>query len=792
MILKILQFTIRNFRYRKLFTFVNLTGLTIGIISASLILIYISYELSFDHFHKNAANIFRVYSTFTMGEKNQAWVQTPNPLGPFLLDKFPEIEKTVRVTRLNKGLVSYGDKNFNEDRIVLVDSAIFDVFTLPLIVGSPDGVLKQPNSIVLSESIAGKYFGNIDPVGKTLRYNRSIDLTVTGIMKDIPGNTHLRFDMMIPMSSAATFYGKDFLFNPMNTVTSLYLLANKSTSHESLEKSVSQSTKEYDGGMDFGDNKMYHVEPLTSIHLHSAKGGEFSPNSNIKSIYILSTIALLILIIACINYINLSFSVNCRRKTELGLRKIMGAERYQIISLYLADASVLVGISILISALLFCEELPWYSGMVGADLSKLYSIKRLVPGLLILFLVIAVITGLISGWISSRVNPMDTFKKPFTETKKQIGKQGIMVLFQFVVSIALITSSLFVYRQMRFVRNKNLGFSKDQLMIIPLDDNIIRSKILSFKQEASDNPGILSASVTSDLPGEMKWVASIGYEGSNKQNSETMAFLEIDKDFIKTYAIQLKEGYLPGDTACPYSGTHFLLNESAVKKLGWSDPVGKQFSIPMQKEGFVTGVIKDFNFKSLSEEIEPLFLYVNNSNPKFISLRLNPTDIAGAVGLVQNIWKTMVPDSPFNYFFYDNYYDQLYRKEAVFGKIIFIFSIIAILIASMGLFGLAAFFSENRTKEIGIRKVNGATIAEMMTMLNAKFIKWVFIAFLIATPIAFYATHKWLQSFAYKTTLSWWIFCLAGIIALLIAIITVSWQSWRASTRNPVDALRYE
>jgi len=792
MILQNLQFTIRNFRNQKLFTIVNLTGLTIGIIAASLILIYVSYELSFDRFHKNSARIFRVYSTFTMGGVDGAWVQSPAPLGPFLQNKFPEIEKTVRITRLSKGLVSFGDKNFYEDRIVLADSSVFDIFTLPLIAGNPDVVLAQPNGVVLTESTAEKYFGKKDPIGKTIRYNRSIDLIITGIMKNIPGNTHLQFDMIIPMSTAKTFFGNDFLENRMNTVTNLYLLTNPAANFKRLEKFVSQSTKEYDGGGDFGDNKLYHVQPLTSIHFHSNMGGEFAPNSDIKSVYILSTIAFLILSIACINYINLSISINNRRTTELGLRRIMGARRGQLISLYFSDASVLVGISVIISALIISDQLPWYSRLVDSNLSDYYNFKSLVYGLGIIFLLITAITGLTSGWISSRIKPMDTFKKPFAETTKHIGIQGVLVLFQFGISIILITSSLFVYRQMRFIQNRNLGFSKDQLMIIPLDDNNVRSKILSFKHEISKNPNILSSATSSDLPGEMKWVASIGFNGSNKQNPETMTFLEIDIDFIRTYGIQLKEGFLPGDTACPYSGTHFLLNESAVKKLGWDNPIGNQFSIYMQKEGFVTGVIRDFHFKSLNKEIEPLFLYVNENNPKFLAVKLDAASIAGSVEYIQKLWNKISPDTPFDYFFYDNFYDQLYRKESLFGKIIFIFSTIAILIACMGLFGLAAFFSEKRTKEIGIRKVNGATIAEMMTMLNTKFLKWVLIAFLIATPIAWYIMHKWLQSFAYKTELSWWIFCLAGIIALVIALITVSWQSWKAATRNPVDALRYE
>jgi len=378
------------------------------------------------------------------------------------------------------------------------------------------------------------------------------------------------------------------------------------------------------------------------------------------------------------------------------------------------------------------------------------------------------------------------------KTKNHIGTQGILVLFQFGISIVLISSTLFIYRQMRFIQNLNLGFSKDQLMIIPLNDNKIRFKIVSFKQELSKNPSIISTSATSDLPGEMIWVTSINYEGANAQKPETMTYLYVDKDFIKTYGVQLKEGYQLGDTSCPYSGAQYLLNESAVKKLGWDKPVGKRFSIYPIKEGFVTGIISDFHFKSLHSEVEPLFLYMRDSTSNYLTVKLSTIGISGSVDYIKRLWNKMVPDSPFEYFFYDNFYDQLYKKEATFGKIIFIFSSIAILIACMGLFGLAAFFSEKRTKEIGIRKINGAVITEVLIMLNSEFLKWVVISFVIATPVSWFAMHKWLQTFAYKTELSWWIFGLAGIIALVIALLTVSWHSWRAAMRNPVEALRYE
>jgi putative ABC transport system permease protein len=791
MILQYLKFTFRNFRNRKLFTFVNLAGLTLGIVSASLILIYVNYELSFDRFHKNSSRIYRVYSTFTMGGVNSAWVQTPTPLAPFLQNKFSEISKTVRITRISKGLISAGDKNFFEERIIMADSSIFKIFTFPLVTGDPDKVLSQPNTVVLTESIAKKYFGDIDPIGKIIRYNRTTDLAVSGILKDIPENTHLQFDMLISGSMAEKLFGNDFFENRMNTVTFTYLLTNNDTDFKKLNEAVTQATKEYDQGFDFGDNKLYHVQPINSIHLHSDMGGEFSANGDIKSVYILVTIAILILFIACINYLNLSLSINSRRSTELGMRKVLGARRRQLVFQYLTDAFVLVGISVIISAIIIGDQVPVFSNLTGVTMNN-YPVKSLITGLALIFILITIITGLSSGWISSGVSPMDTLKKPFIKTKKLIGTQGILVLFQFGISIALITSALFVYRQMKFIHNMNLGFSKDQLMIIPLNDKSIRQKILSFKQELAKNPNILSSGATSGLPGEMIWVASIDYEGQSEQIPPTMTFLEIDNDFVKTYGVKLSTGYLPGDTACPYTGTPYLLNESAARKLGWDNPVGKRFSLAPAKDGVVIGIIKDFHFKSLHEKIEPLFLYTKTDQSNYLAVKLNTTGISASVEYIEKLWNKMVPDSPFEYFFYDSYYDELYKKESQFGKIIFIFSIIAILIACMGLFGLAAFFSEKRTKEIGIRKVNGASIFEMLILLNGEFIKWVIIAFILATPVAWYAMYKWLQSFAYKTEMSLWLFGFAGIIALVIAILTVSWQSWWAAKRNPVEALRYE
>jgi len=784
-------FTIRNFRKNSLFTFVNLIGLTLGIVASCLIFIHISNELSFDRYNNNPGSIYRVYNTFKFGDTPSTWVQTPAPLASFLRNKFPEISKTVRITFLEKALITSGELKFSEDRIIMADSTIFDVFKLPLLRGDPKIAMSNPNSVVLSRSAAEKYFGKEDAVGKVLRYNRSNDLIVSGIMEDVPANSHLKFDMMIPMSSARSFFGDDYLENRMNTVVATYILVRPGTDYKKLSSAVTLSTKEYDDGADFGDNKQYHLQPLTSIHLYSDMGGEFSPNGDIRSIYILGTIAILILVVACINYINLSYSVNSRRNIELGMRKIMGARRRQLILQHISESSILVGLCAIISIEVISFLLPWFSNLLGSDLVNNIPAAKLLSGMAILYILLTIVTGFSSAIISTRKSSVETLKKPL-DHKNFTSYQGVLVLFQFGISIALIASTILINRQMNFIRNLDLGFSKEQLLIIPVNDHIVRSKISTFKQELLLNPKILSASVTSDLPGGIKYVTSVNYDGVDPMKPPTMAFLETDSSFMGTYGVHLKEGYQLNDKSCPFTGTRYIMNESAVKKLGWKDPVGRKFSTYNGKDGFVTGVISDFHFKSLHEKIEPMFLYMRETDRGYLALKINSSGISSSVSFAKKTWDRIISDTPFEYFFYDNYYDNLYRKEAILSRIIIMFSTIAIIIACLGLFGLAAYASEKRTKEIGIRKVNGAVVSEVMLMLNREFVKWVSIAFLIATPVAWIAMHKWLESFAYKTGIGWWIFALAGIAALAVALLTVSWQSWRAATRNPVEALRYE
>jgi putative ABC transport system permease protein len=795
MILLNLQLTIKNLKKYKLFTSVNLAGLIIGIVAACLILIYITYELSFDRHNKNAKNIYRVYSTFTHDGVDGNWMTTPTPLASFLQDKLPEINNTVRIARVGKGLLSSGAENFFEENIIIADPSIFDVFTIPLISGDQRNALSQPNSIVISESVAKKYFGNQDPVGETVRHNRTLDLTITGIMKDIPLNSHLQFNMIIGMSSANALFWDDFLENKLNTTVATYLLTVPGIDFERLNKSINLLTDEYQPPF-AGETQLFHIQSLTSIHLHSSLGGEFMANGNIKNIYILATIAFLILVVASINYINLSLSLNNNRNHELRMRRIMGAHREQLIFLYLMDAAVFVGIAIAVSIMIIYSQLPWFNSFLNADLINNISPVKIFAEIASIFILLTLIIGIASGWKSSRINLAERVTKPVLSARRKFSAQGILTLFQFTISIALIMTTLIIYKQIDFIQNLNLGFSKERLMIIPLNDNSIRSNLTLLKQEIVSQSNVVSAGLTSGLPGEMRFYTSINYEGRNENSPSRMAFLSMDEDFFNVYDVKFKEGYLPNDPECPYSGVKYWLNESAVKKLGWDAPIGKTFFCP-NGDGFIAGIVSDFHFKSLHTEIEPLFMFIKNDNTPFYSyqyltVKLGSGNISNSIEYIQNVWYKMIPDGVFEYYFYDDHYNQLYKSEIFFGKIIFMFSLIAILIACMGLFCLSVYFSENRTKEIGIRKVCGASISDIIILLNKDFAKWVLIAFVFAVPLSWYATNKWMQGFAYRTELNWLLFALTGICVLGITLLTVSLQSWRAASANPVEAIKAE
>lgn len=790
MLLRNIIFALRNFRRRKLFSVVNVIGLTISITAAGIIFLYILNELSFDRFNTNYKRIARVYETFTWDGSDQAWIQVPMPYASFLQNKYPQIEKTARIVKVPKGLVVSGAASLYEDRIILADTTVFDIFTLPFVEGNPKTALSSPGSIVLTQKTAEKYFGKTDAFGKTLTYSRNNTYTVTGIIRDIPETSHLIFDMMIPLSEGNKLFGPDFADNRMNTVAFTYLLANKSVDFDELDKAVSASTKDYEQG-DFGDKKLYHIQSLASIHLLSAFGGEYSVNGDYRTIIILATIALLIIITACINYINLTYSISIRRTTELGIRKILGAGKAGIFMIYFIEAALVTGLSLIISTLILGDCSRLLSSYTGSPVSY-NGIGRVLPWFGTIFLFITLVTGFLSGRISSGAGPAEIFRKSVTHKGSGSKLQGTLVLIQFVISIVLITCTIFIYRQMQFIRDANLGFSKEQLMIIPLNDRELPAKISSLKNEIATDPGVISSSAISDLPGQMLWVTTIHYEGQSPDTHTNITYLETDRDFMKTFGVKLVEGFMPGDTACRLSGTHYLINESAAKMLGWDKPVGKSFSCYTGKDGFVTGVFRDFNFKSLRQKIEPMFVFIREKDPYYFTVRLNGSDIVRSVTNIQSVWKKLFPGSPFEYFFYDSYYDQLYKKESSFGRLIMIFSALAIFIACLGLFGLAAYFSESKTKETGIRKVNGATIPSIVFMLNANFVKWVLFAFVIATPIAWFFMNKWLSVFAYHIKLSFWVFIMSGLTAFIISLLTVSWQSYRSASVNPVESLRYE
>jgi len=544
----------------------------------------------------------------------------------------------------------------------------------------------------------------------------------------------------------------------------------------------------------------YQLQPLTSIHLHSNLGGEFEPNGDLTNVYIFSVIAILILLIACINYMNLSTARYMNRLKEVGIRKVVGATRLHIIYQFIGESVLLSFIAVILAFGLIEFIAPWLNLILG-ERDALASIGF---DLLFSLIGIALFTGLISGLypalLLSQFHPVHILSKTILKTNNRFSFRNVLISFQFVVSTILIIATLIVNSQLSYIQNKNLGFNKEQIIVLPLQGKSVKMQSEFLKNEILQQSGIINATLSSIIPGGVKWVRSFRWEGKKAEDENTMGYISTDYDFIKTYQIRLNEGRDYSESSSTDALGGFIINEAAQKKLGWKSPIGKQIQTLMPqgtgielKQGTVIGSMKDFHFKSLHEKIEPLVIYIGTPNDyAYLSVRIRTDNVAGVLNSIEKKWKTFSPDKPFEYFFLDEYWGKLYQKEQNMKNLFGWFSGLAIFIACLGLFGLAAFSAQNKTKEIGIRKVLGASVLGIVSMLSIDFTKWVIIANIIAWPVAYYFMNKWLEDFAYRIEISWWVFVLSGGIALMIALLTVSYQAIKAAIANPVDSLRYE
>ena len=798
----------RNLIKRKAFSFINIAGLSIGISVCFIIMLYVQDELNFDRFNKNADRIVRiVFKADINGGKIYEANVMPQVASAMTKD-YPEVEDATRLRVAGAPKISYKGRNFRDDELVFVDPNFFSIFTLPLIEGDVKTALKEPNTLVITKVAAKKYFGNENPIGKTLVFtsNNNEPFKVTGLIDKVPVNSHFQFDLFGSMTGLNEAKSDSWMGSNFFT----YILLKPGSDYKKLEAKLPGMVEKYMGpqiqqqmGVSLeqfrkkGNGLGFVLQPLTSIHLYSHSNYELTSPGNVMYVYIFSAIAIFMLLIACINFINLSTASASKRAKEVGVRKVIGSGRLQLVKQFLLESALLTFFALLISYGLIQFLLPVFNDISGKDLSFEFEI-RIIAAFIGLGVFVSIVAGMYPAFFLSSFKPASVLKGKFTGGNNSFGLRSSLVVFQFFISVALIVGTIVVWQQMKYIQHKNLGYNKEQLLTISNSWALGKNERI-YKEKMLKDPRIVNATISAYKPA--------GPSGNNNalaypsgRDNEMMRTLEyqVDEQYIPTLGMQLAAGRnFSRDLAT--DSTAMIVNETAAKAFGWgvNDAIGKTIVRKIDKEGkgmdipfHIVGVVKDFNFKSLHEPITPLLMVLGQDWG--LIFKIKTTDIPGLLSAMKKEWANFQTDEPFTYAFMDNLYNKTYVAEQKTSAILNIFSALTIFVSCLGLFGLITYTAEQRTKEIGIRKVLGADVSQITGMLSKDFIKLVCIAILIAFPISYWAMNKWLQNFAYRINTSWWMFVASGVIALLIALITVSFQAIKAATANPVNSLRME
>ncbi len=788
------KIALRNMRRQKGYSIINIVGLAVGIACTIFILLWVRDELSFDRFHKNADRIYRVVFSTSDDDLTPTNANGAFGVGPALKKDFPEVLEVVRIRKMGQGVkryVGYKDKKNYELRFFFAEPSILSVFDFPLIKGNPATVLDDPNSIVLTEETAKKYFGNEDPMGKTIEADPYNDgnlmlFQVTGIAQNVPPNSHLHFDFLASYSSLKEDTEEFSGFYQHYT----YALLSGKLAAESLNPKLLDFLHR-----NWRKNPWYTIslQPLLDIRLHSRLKSEVEPTGNILYVYIFSAIAVFVLLIACINFMNLTSARAVKRAKEVGLRKVVGARKNQLVRQFLGESLLLSLFSTSVAVILVVFFMPLFNRLTGKGIALSFlGNPSFVLGIAAIAFVVGVIAGIYPAFFLSAFQPIDTLKSrtgySFSGTVLRKG----LVIFQFALSIGIIFSTLLVQKQMNHIRSTNLGYDKEQIMVIPLNKDL-RRNYEGFRNALLENPGIENTTTSSYVPTRGSGHLDFRFEG-NEENIGQVIY-SVDKEFIDTYGLKLLAGKNIQNLPTDNKTLEFLASEMTVQEAGYSsrrDAVGKAVSVEEYK-GHILGVVNDINIYSL--HIEPYsicYVLTPIRGHNYMSVRILPQNVSETISYIQKTWKTMIPYYPLDYFFLDASFEQMHIADKKMGEIFSVFSILAIFVACMGLFGLATYTAEQKTKEIGVRKVLGASVPNIYLLLSREFLKWVALANLIAWPVAYYAMHNWLQNFAYRVMIGWEIFLLSAGMALSISIITVSYQSIKAAVANPVDSLRYE
>lgn len=793
----------RNLRRNKLHSILNIFGLTIGITCFILIMLFVKYELSYDRFTPNATRIYRIAVNGMLGNTEIHQTGTPPPLPAALYQEFPEVEAVTRLIKVSNYQASYEKKVFTEENLFIADSSFINIFGIQFTRGNPSLALNEPNVTIITEKIAKKYFGNDDPINKSIlfKYGKlEFNVRVSAVIKEFPDNAHFHPDFVVSILSFKGLYDNKNWFNNSEAT---YLMLKPHTKYKSLEnKFPDLIAKYFFRGESYaewekkGNFWRYSLQPLTKIHLTSKLNGEFEGNGNEMYIYILSLAAVFVLVIACINYMNLYTAKSLIRAKEIGVRKSFGSSRLSLIRQLLLESVLITFIAAMLAIILVDSILPYYNNFTGKSLDFHFSDPLSIVKITAFILIVGILSGSYPALYLSSFKPTAIMKQKSGDSERNLNFRNILVILQFSISICLIAGTIMVFKQLKFMRFENLGVDKDNVVVVK---NIsgLGNNTNAFMQKLVLNPHIQKVSITSDVFGSnfTNW----GYGAEGKQTFTLNTFY-CDTSYADVLKLNMADGrFFSSLYSSDSSG--IVINEAAAKMLEWKEPLNKEMNLyAISKNLHVIGVVRDFNYESKQTQIRPMGIILLNgvaknseyTNANFILVRLNPGNNNEDIKFMRTSWDQLSTGDSFKYSFLKEEYDNLYRNEVKSQKLFLVFAILSIFIAGLGLFGLSSYMAIRRTKEVGLRKVNGATRLGIILLLSENFAKWVIIAFVIASPVCWFILNRWLKNFAYHTDLSWWIFCLAGILALMIALLTVSWQSWKAATRNPVEALRYE
>ncbi len=774
---------VRNLRKHSGYSFINLSGLAIGLACFMLIFLWIRNELSYDKFHENGDRIYRL-NTANINDSGSINNASSYALGPALIEKYPEIEEHSRVWYWHFGIVKYKDKSFYEKKFYLADPSFFSMFTFTFLKGSPETSLNGLNSIVLTEETAARYFGIEDPVGKTLRFNDTNDFTVTGIIKNVPRNSHMQFDMI----SRVEHLGRQRLESWENTGAS-YVLLNKNADKVSMNKKLERFFIDY---VNPESIRKPYLQNMTEIHLN-----KLGRPDGIRYIYIFSVVAIFILTIACINFMNLTTAKAGGRAKEVGMRKVVGAGRADLIKQFFGESVLLAAFASVIAFGIVLFTLPWFNTLTGKELNLFdksnYSFFLIAAGA-------ALLTGLISGsypaLLLSSFQPVKIIKGIRPNGSKSYPFRKILVIFQFSISIFLIITTSIVYNQLDFIQNKDIGYNRNNIVTIRMNSEL-SSNYETYKNELLKNTDIVNVTASASKPVNVGQGIAINWEGNENPDPVGMRYTMADYDYFKTFDMKIVKGRsfskeFPSDETEAY-----IINESALEVMNLENPIGTRITfaegLPQYyHEGKIIGVVKDFHVRSLHEQTVPFVMRIYKPWYLFIFVKIKPGNVPETISLIKNTTWKFSSGLTFEYSFLDDAFNELYKSEMLMGKLFSVFAFLAIFIACLGLLGLASYTAEKRTKEIGIRKVLGATVSEVVLMLSKDYIKWVVFAGLIAWPSAYFIMKSWLSNFAYQTGIGILTFIFSGFITLLLALATVSFQALKAAGTNPANSLKHE